>query len=384
MHEVVSVSREQLIGQRNLKPLHFTFPGPGTLTEEHCCIENKVFSALENTGTLRNTYRLLSAIKFTKIGICISKQEVSCEGYPPATKWIVTSRYYFNWQAWASRKRENIAESTISLVDATGGCVYLDDAPIENSCTQDGPCFLADIEADGPGLGDSANAVLIESGLSYFARVKFYDVLPDDVVSFSGADLGEGCDWDTCGATDSYDDQFCVSVSTLPTQIDDCLCGRSISNSTETTVYTPASACCGTCTTIIGNPVGTPVSYCDGDSSLTGCILGCNFNPCDSYSITVANGNETEIVSTECGIDWRVPFVIPGCSGSTRGTIGFKTCAEDVNCYWNTACSDCFGPKYSSGLFPLVTVGGSLTTTCTFSPKSCCFTGPTWNVTFAF
>lgn len=384
-------STETMYAIRMEKPKQFAHPGPGTLTVDHCCTEGLGLGSIDSEIIRTRKFRLLAGVRLGKIDVTISRQAVTCDGVTNV-KWIVTSRYYYQWQAWASKTFLVSGTRTASLNPDHAACTAITSVGGSASCENIGPCSLADIVLDGPGVGDTSNAVMISGGLSYFTRIKFFDSLETGTVAFGDTDVRDmTCSWPFCNEEEHYDLEFCAAVSSLPAMVEDCFCNKSQTADTVTTVYDVISSCCGrNCPLIFTNPIATQVTYCtpgDPDSYNPGCILGCAVETCESYSrVSLALDQPNPWVPDCASVFWaeelfNAALLCPSFSLPVAA-IGLKDCATAPGCYWGDFCAPdpCGWPKIG---FPAsVPTGGSTSTACSFAMQMCCFAAPSWDMYF--
>jgi hypothetical protein len=371
---------------RTQKPKTFPLAG-GSLTEEYCCDgEPFTVATINSTEIGKLRYKLLTRMRYVKIIICISKSLVTCGEDAPVTKWIVHSRYIFEWTSWATIARD-VSVTNVRTIES-GTCFVSNASPSDCSFTAAAPCHPDDFLDVVPGatgiMDELMNYVQIGGGISWFSRVKFYDTLPESLVTFTNSDKGDDCTWPSCGVAEGMVDSFCVDVTSLPSFINSCMCNKSRSADTTTTTYNLLSSCCFVCEGIPGAPItGTTIQRCDGEISYNDCFEGCQFTPCTTatYNETVADGSSvySNATWTPCGTNWYQEF--GSCSGSSLGSMRIKTCAEDSSCYWPDICNGGCGPaKYQ--LMSTYLSSASISADCDFTSRSCCFSAPSWSVVF--
>jgi len=361
-----------------------------TVEQVHCCPdpESTLFD-LSSTLIQENKYKLLSGIKLAYIEICISKQEVTCGDASPVTKWIVSSKYFFNYVARIIRDRT--VTLTREITGLTDPCVSINDDPAPTlSCSDEetGTCDLNDLT--GPGI-----LCVLSSGLASFNRVKFYDTLPTGTVTFTDSDLGSDCVWDSCGSNDARETSLCFSVSSVPAcnvEIDLCDCNVSTSKSlTPTTVNIDNLCCQRECIpiTVPGSPdypYTIFIRCCDGD------VLDSFCEPSECYSFdcgtqTVYAGEAIgNLDECETKIDYWLNVSCALGPGQFYQLYFIKTCDENSDCYWDEwAATTCtlFGCGTIKFYVYEVFLSRDVEKACTFVSRQCCFNSPSWSVTFA-
>lgn len=362
-----------------------------TVEEVHCCPdpETTLFD-LNSSLVQQNKFRLLSGIKLAYIEICISKQQVTCGSNPPSTKWVVSSKYFFNYEARIVRDRT--ASLTRTITGLTDPCVYInDDPPPTLSCEEEenGTCDLNDLT--GPGI-----LCVLSSGIASFNRVKFYDELPTGTVTFSNSDLGTDCTWESCGSNDERDTSYCFSVSSVPScnvELDLCDCNESYSQSLIPSTETIGNLCCQKeCVPItvpgVDYPITMLVGCCDGDALDSFCSPSdCYSFDCGSQTIytgdPIGNLDECE-TKTDYWLNLNCPLGTG--PGNVYPLFFEKTCAENSDCYWNewdgTTCTlfDCGTFKF---FWYQIFLSRDVEKACDFVSRQCCFNSPSWSVTFS-
>lgn len=358
--------------------------------KENCCPDpSSELADLIKTTVNTNTFKLLAGIKLAYIEICISKQQVTCGNDPPATKWIVSSKFFFYYTSRIVRGRTSNA--TWEVRNFNDSCFELNSTPFTTSCSSEevAPCDLNTISNSDPGA-----LCVLASGIASFNRVKFYDTLPTGTVSFSDSDLGTDCTWDSCGSNDLRDLSFCMSVSSVPScgeKLEVCSCNTSSTRTATETTFNIGSACC----TKECNPVLVPggpdypvtwlVGCCDGDAVYSFC------NPADCLYPIPECGQDTAYTweagnFNDCHTSpyYFLNVSCPLSSTMFYSLFVYKTCDQNSACYWNegagTTCqSGCGTPKYNLISYLASSV---IDTTCNFVAKQCCFNSPSWSVNF--
>lgn len=369
-----------------------TIPFPGW-SNEHFCFGHP-FNAyqIDFERTVEKSFKLLSGLRYDKIEVCISKQDITCGEASPVEKWIVISRFYFNYVAFLTWGLNSSSNS--NLIIHNDCWIAGDGWPA--TCEQSRPLncdFQSVYDLVFNGTPGDVDASLLKSGFGYFTRVKFYDTLPTGTVTFSNADVPGDCTWESCGSEEEYDNDFCINISSIPGNIG-CSC-NSNSVAGDPIVYSGnlVHNCTG-CFAFPGSSQTTGneqvASFCDGDAFFLQCImcpdphLGCD--P-DSYTFEIP-GNATTIPEDSCTDPlYDDSWMSFGCQFEVGSEPQYSTDTSS-DCYWQEACNNSpvygyYNVGFEFTAYPFAIDGDSQwEINCTFTPVSCCFNAPSWSVNF--
>lgn len=370
--------------RRELKPLHFDgalFPAVDWEIYHFCTGSPELAYTWQNERIVERSFKLLSGLKYDRIEVCISKQDITCGEASPVEKWVVISRFYFNYISFLTWGLDSSSSKILTIESAcySGG--------EGASCTQSRSLncdFQSVYDLVFDGINGNVDASLIKSGFGYFTRVKFYDTLPTGTVTFSNADVPGDCVWESCGSEDQYDDDFCINVTSIPGNIG-CSCNSSsVAGPDEVYSDSIASWTCDGCDGTIWGPEQfgnfTLVTYCYDDAFSLLC-QPCPDPPfeCDPNSYTFEiPGNATSPPTESCADPlYDESWMSFGCQFGGGSEPQYSTDTSS-DCYWQTPCFDV--KKYE--IFDVYTGDQQWELNCTFNPVSCCFNAPSWSVNF--
>lgn len=380
--------------QQTVKPLRFdgSLPFPGLDSSYFCPGSPFIGVSWDITRSASRNFKISAGLKYTAIEVCVSKQNVTCGSSDPVEKWVIVSRYQFIYRAYLVWGTSSTSNRT---ADKFSDCIVLE-SDANQTCSASSPIECDFTTVDGlvnNGIPNDVNATLLKSGIGYFTRVKFYDTIPTGTVTFSNADVPGDCVWESCGESEDYDDQFCLSVSSVPGLLS-CGCNQSC-EAEQINITTPTTSTCNYCVLDLVPVFGrATATYCDGDTFDLQCV------DCSSYLTCSPSTWTRTSVNLDALAECEVIYASPACDNyddnwmSEECLVGweankwrFKTFAESSACYWSDPC----GGQYP--LYQAVILRDGIRTddlqeyqmdfTCNFFPASCCFSAPSWSVTFS-
>lgn len=361
----------------NAKPLLGGCPIP----DDQCC--GGPISSIGSgtlTDSLQHTFRAYIRYTQATVSVCISKQDVDCNG-TVAEKYVVLSRYCYDVDVLSVRAVDGQRTIATTLTDDTcfkkhqGGITNYPFCDSLSEVSLDSPC-------DTDVFGDQD--ALLFSGQACFERVKFFDEPPDGEQIFDNDDDGDGCAWSFCESDFEYTTEFCYEISSFVGK--PCWCDYGWNITTQTTTTNLQSRCgCDRCLTQELGTFYTTIISCDPPESSISCCPGrtCN-ETCYSFETTCCNIEWTAEAEDNCDL-FAYTF---GCGSQCPGTScllprSFDELNDPSACFNDGGCGVSFmAPKYS-----VATNSGTSaewTVDCQFiAPVEFCISAPTWTLVFS-
>jgi hypothetical protein len=334
---------------------------------------------------LHENYRVLFYYIPTKIDVCISKQDVDCDGVVEQ-KYVLLSRYCYNVLVYSVR---GFSEKGYYRTTLTNDCFQKNDVPEKqivfgqpfcdlgstDPVTRVPPCDIDDLS---PELGD----VLLFSGLACFSRVKFLDDPPDGEFLFNNDDDGSGCTWELCDTNFEFITEYCYSLTSFSNA--PCWCNHEWTLTEQTTTEDFLSSCgCETClSTGLAGTTYVNIVSCDPYEDILECCTG---GDCLSVCLTIATTcYQAEWSATpddDCDLDGSQGFFCRGQCGGFGAACFANKPFEESGCYRTTICGG-----YTLFYSPLsnTATSASWTIDCQFlGALDFCISAPSWTLTFS-
>jgi hypothetical protein len=404
------------------------FPsGCDEIPEDYCCYDDSEHIATTTTNWEFLNNAFIAVWRRVKdIKVRISQEEVDCSGVEGETggcKIVIRSRYTYEYVSKVYSDASISMDQSVTLINSTcfevnDGFVFDDPAPPLLSC--------GDVPSTPP---EDANFACIYDGEIYFDRVKYFDEMPLESLTFENADI-PGCDSSSCdyepynyvsqvciyGPSSAVDDNecffnlpcYCISSPTqrsVTATSDDTICeGNSV---TEVGPCDPAEeVLCVSSTTSCRNP-GDPPNFSydcnDGESaSIIGYIPTTGGVRCPSSGIGNDGGmsgggiilNSVNVLYIGCGGCEPGLYCYPSDPSLTTFVYPWarlydcnESPCDQGCCRFYDDCPNCFPDGVCKELYerPWSTVTShTRSQTCTgLQSASVCTSAPTWTITLS-